>query len=144
MAWRLSGTYVENCTCIGVCPCLVSSFQLPAHTERCEALLAFHVDSGEVDGVGVDDLSVVIVGDTPQQMTDGDWRLGLIVDARASDEQAQALGSVFSGARGGPVEMLTPFVGEMLGVERAPISFADDGRRHRVTVGDRVEIETED
>lgn len=144
MAWRLSGTYLENCTCIGVCPCSVSSFALPAHTERCRALLAFHVDSGEADGVGVEDLTVVIVGDAPQQMTDGNWRLGLIVDERATDEQAQLLASIFGGERGGPMELLAPLVGELAGIERAPIVYADDGRRHRVAVGDRVEIEVED
>lgn len=39
---------------------------------------------------------------------------------------------------------LSPLIGEMLGVETAPIQYVDDGRRHRVTIGDAVEIEIED
>ena len=37
-----------------------------------------------------------------------------------------------------------PLVGEMLGVERAPITYADAGRRHRVSVGGDIDIEVED
>lgn len=144
MAWRLSGTYFENCNCDGVCPCTVSSFQLPAHHERCTVMLAFHVESGEIDGVGVDDLSVVLLGDAPQQMTDGNWRVGLFVDERASAEQAQKLGAVFSGQLGGPFELLAPLIGEVLGVEQAPIAYVDDARLHRLTVGDQIEVEIED
>ena len=35
-------------------------------------------------------------------------------------------------------------VGEVAGLERAPISFADDGLNHRVTVGDVIDTEVED
>ena len=39
-------------------------------------------------------------------MTDGNWRLGVFIDAAASDEQADKLGAVFSGALGGPMAAL--------------------------------------
>jgi len=35
-------------------------------------------------------------------------------------------------------------MGEMLGMEVAPIEFMDDGRRHSVRIGDAVDIEVED
>ena len=54
-------------------------------------------------------------------MSDGNWRLGVFIDAAASDEQAESSALVFSGAIGGPMEALGPLVGEQLGVERAPI-----------------------
>ena len=31
-------------------------------------------------------------------MSEGNWRLGVFIDAAASDEQAEKLGAVFSGA----------------------------------------------
>ena len=40
--------------------------------------------------------------------------------------------------------MLAGLTGERLGVEVAPIQYADDGRRHRVQIGDFAEIEIED
>jgi hypothetical protein len=144
MAWRLEGTYFENCSCDMICPCSSSGLTMPADTERCEAMLAFHVDSGEIDGVDVSGLSVALLGDAPALMSEGNWRVGMIMDAAASPEQAEALGAVFSGQKGGPMEGLAPLIGEMLGMETAPIEFVDDGRRHRLKVGDAIRIEVED
>ena len=39
---------------------------------------------------------------------------------------------------------LSPMVGEILGVESAPIEVVDDGLRHSVRVGDAVDFEIED
>ena len=35
-------------------------------------------------------LTVAAVADTPKVMTDGDWRIGVFIDAAASDEQAES------------------------------------------------------
>jgi hypothetical protein len=145
MSWALSGTYFENCTCEGACPCTASSFQWPADKDFCDVMFAFHVDSGEIDGTAVEDLSVVLLVHSPQaQMTDGNWTVGLYVDERASAEQAEKLGAVFGGQLGGPMAALAPLIGEVAGLERAPISFAEDGLTHRVTVGNAIDIEVED
>jgi hypothetical protein len=77
-------------------------------------------------------------------MTDGGWRLGVFIDGAASDAQADALGKVFSGALGGPMEALGPLVGENLGVQRAPITVSETGGRHSITIGDAVDFEVED
>ena len=76
-------------------------------------------------------LTVAAVADTPKVMSDGNWRLGVVIDAAASDEQAEKLGGVFSGALGGPMEALGPLIGENLGVERAPIEVREDGLNTR-------------
>src|SRR5918998_3739676 len=138
MAWRLEGSYSENCTCDVVCPCAASAFAAPATYDRCNAVLAFHIDSGEVDNTDVSGLNVVVVVDTPQQMSEGNWRVGMFMDERASDEQAEKLGAVFSGQMGGPLANLAPLIGENLGTEVAPIEYVDDGTRHRYKVGDAI------
>ena len=144
MAWSLEGTYFENCPCDMVCPCTTSGLTMPADAERCQVVLVFHIDSGEVEGVDVSDLTVAMLADTPQVMADGDWRVGLFMDEAASQEQADKLSAVFSGQLGGPMELLSPLIGEMLGMETAPTEYVDDGRRHRVRIGEFVEIEVED
>jgi hypothetical protein len=144
MAWKLDGTYFENCSCDVLCPCGASSLVLPADKERCIFVFAYHVESGEIEGVDVSDRTVLLVGDTPAQMTDGNWRVGLIVDDGASEEQTQLLGAVFGGQKGGPMELLAPLIGEMLGLEQMPIEYADDGFKHRVKAGDGIDIEIED
>jgi len=127
-----------------LCPCGASFFALPADNERCTVTLVFHVNKGEIDGVDVSGLSWAVVCDTPGMMAEGNWRVGVIMDAAASAEQAEALGAVASGARGGAPAGFAPFMGENLGLEVAPIEFADDGRRHSVKIGDLVDIEVED
>jgi hypothetical protein len=117
---------------------------MPADNERCRAVLAFHVDSGEVDGVDVSNLSVAVLADAPREMLSGNWRVGVFMDAAASRQQAEKLGAVFSGQVGGPMAALAPLIGEMLGVETVPIRYQDDGRRHRVTIGSAADIEIED
>jgi hypothetical protein len=77
-------------------------------------------------------------------MSDGEWRLGVVIDEAASEEQAEKLGAVFSGALGGPMELLGPLVGENLGVQRLPIEVAEDGLKHSVRVGDAIDFELED
>ena len=143
MSWSITGRYFENCTCEVVCPC-TASLSLGADYDRCQVILVFHVDSGQVDGVDVGGLTIAAVADTPKVMTDGDWRLGLLVDDAASDEQAGKLGEVFSGALGGPMAGLAPLVGEMLGVERVPMTFESAGGQHHLRLGDLGEIALED
>lgn len=143
MAWKLEGKYFENCSCEMPCPCTVS-FDAGADYERCEALLAFHVDSGEIEGVDVSGLTVAVVANAPKVMTDGDWRVGLAMDESASEEQVEKLGRVFGGELGGPMEVLAPLIGEMLGVERARIDFAEEDGRHRLRIGDSTDVEVED
>jgi hypothetical protein len=144
MAWSLEGTYFENCPCDMVCPCTTSGLTMPADAERCRVVLIFHIDSGEVEGVDVSSLTVAVLADTPPVMADGNWRVGMFMDADASPEQAEKLGAVFSGQLGGPMEALSGLIGENLGVEVAPMEYVDDGRRHRVQIGELAEIEIED
>jgi hypothetical protein len=143
LAWKIDGHYFENCSCEVPCPCTVS-LDLGADYDRCQVLLVFHVDSGEVEGVDVGGLTVAAVGDTPQVMSEGNWRLGVLIDDKASDEQAEKLGAVFGGQLGGPMEALGPLIGEMLGSERVPIEVSSEGGTHRVKVGDGTEVEVQD
>ena len=144
MAYRIEGTYFENCNCDVACPCGASNLLLPATNERCDFLMAFRVTAGEVDGVDVSGATLAVLGDTPGQMSNGGWRVGMVFDADTSEEQRQALIQVFSGQLGGPPGLLAPMMGEMLGVEVVPIRYEEDGRRHSVVIGDMVDMEVED
>jgi hypothetical protein len=104
----------------------------------------FDLREGEVEGTDVSGRTVAAIADTPKVMTDGGWRMGVFVDDGASDEQFEKLVAVFGGQLGGPMAALTPLVGEMLGVERAPIEVRHDGLRHSVRVGDAIDFEVED
>ena len=143
MSWRISGSYFETCSCEVICPC-TASLSLGATNDYCRVVLVFNVKDGEVEGVDVGGLTVAAVAETPRVMSDGNWRIGVFIDSAASDEQAEKLGGVFSGALGGPMEALGPLVGENLGVERAPIEIREEGTVHSVRIGDAVDFEIED
>jgi hypothetical protein len=144
MAWKLDGTYFENCNCDWVCPCTVTSFVSSATADRCQVILNYHVQRGEIDGVDVSGRSVSIVVDSPKRMLDGGWRVGLIIDDKASKDQADNLTKVFAGQAGGPMANIAPLIGELLGIERLPIEYSDHGNRHRIRIGDAIAIEIED
>jgi hypothetical protein len=143
MSWRIAGSYFETCSCDVVCPC-TASLALGATHDYCRVVLVFHVKDGDVEGVDVSSLTVAAVAETPKVMTDGNWRIGVFIDGAASDEQAEKLGGVFSGALGGPMEALGPLIGENLGVQRATIEVREDGLTHSVKIGDAVDFEIED
>jgi hypothetical protein len=143
MAWKLSGSYAETCSCELMCPCNLS-FDHGATYDYCRATLAFEIDEGEIEGTDVAGLRVVTIIDTPKVMTDGNWKLGMFIDERASDEQADKLGRVFGGQLGGPMAGLAPLVGEVVGVERVPIEMRTDGLRHAVRAGDAIDFEVQD
>jgi hypothetical protein len=126
-----------------VCPC-TASLELGSDYDHCTVALVFHVDKGEVDGVDVSGLTVAPVAQAPKFMHEGNWKLGLLIDEKASDEQVEKLGGVFSGQLGGPMGALAPLVGEVLGVERVPMQFSSDDGHHRLTVGDMGEVDVND
>jgi hypothetical protein len=143
MAWSLKGNYVETCSCELMCPCNLS-FDHGATYDFCRVTLAFDITEGEIDGTDIGGLKVVLIADSPKVMTEGNWKLGVFVDERASDEQEEKLVQVFSGQLGGPMAGLAPMVGEMLGVQRARIDVEHDGVRHSVRVGDAIDFDIED
>ena len=143
MSWTLKGSYVETCSCDLICPCNANMAH-GATYDYCRVVLAFNIREGAIDGTDVSGLKVAAIADTPKVMTEGNWRIGLFVDDQASDEQAEKLTAVFGGQLGGPMAAVGPLVGEMLGVERAPIEVVDDGLRHSVRIGDVIDFEIED
>ncbi len=143
MSWNLKGSYSETCSCELMCPCNLS-FDHGATYDFCRVTLVFNIREGEIEGTDVGGMKVVAIADTPKVMTEGNWRLGMFVDERATDEQFDKLVQVFGGQLGGPMGALAPFVGEILGVERAAIDVSDDGLHHSVRVGDVIAFEIED
>lgn len=144
MSWNLEGTYFENCNCDFACQCTVTTFASGASGDRCQVVLAYHIDRGKIDDTDVSGHSVAVVADAPKNMLDGNWRVGLIIDAKASKEQADKLAKVFAGQMGGPMATLAPLIGKVLGIEQHPFEYKDDGHRHNLKIGNDIAIEVQD
>ncbi|MEO7006754.1 MAG: DUF1326 domain-containing protein [Terrimesophilobacter sp.] len=137
MSWNVSGSYFESCNCDTVCPCIF----LGAPTiGECTALVGWHIDDGDQDGLLLNGLNVALSVHSLGHMVETPWRVALYLDDRGSAEQQGALGSIFSGALGGHPAVLASHIGEVLGVASAPISFEGAGASRSMRVGDVADV----
>lgn len=135
--WRIEGDYFENCNCDVVCPCLVSpAAPLTARPTQgaCEVALIFHIDRGDFGGVALDGLNVVIAARTPGPMAEGNWAVAAYLDERADERQTEALGTIFTGAAGGPMAAFAPLIATHLGVAKVPIAYRIEGRKRSAEI----------
>jgi hypothetical protein len=143
MTWKLQGEYFENCNCDILCPCITSSMQGPADYDRCLVPLIANIRKGSFEDMTLDGLNFIMVIDAPAVMSEGNWRVAVYIDERATDDQRQVLGSILSGVNGGPPQMLAGLIGEQLGVKFVPITYTSDNLRKRVEVPGIMEFEVE-
>src|SRR5436309_290309 len=80
MAWNLTGSYVETCSCELMCPCNLS-FDHGATYDFCRVTLVFNIKQGQIDGTDIAGLTVGAIADTPKITTEGNWRRrGFVAD----------------------------------------------------------------
>jgi hypothetical protein len=92
-------------------------------------MLAWHFYAGEIDGIDVGGRTIAGQFHIPGNVLKGGFRAAIYVDDGASDEQQRAILDVYSGKQGGPVADVVNLIGEVVSVERVPITFTvDEGR----------------
>ncbi len=139
MAYQLEGRMLEVCTCAVVCPCWVGE---DPDGGTCDGVMAWHIDRGTVDGVDVSGHTFALVAHIPGNvLTPGSWRVVAYVDDNATDEQQEAILSVWTGKLGGPVADLAGLIGEVVAVERAPITFTVEKGKGTLKIGSAAEAE---
>lgn len=136
MAYQLEGRLLEVCDCNVLCPCWVGE---DPDGPTCEAINAWHIDTGTINGVDVSGLTLALLIHIPGNILAGGWRVVAFVPEEATPEQEQALLDVWTGKLGGPVSDLAALVGEVIAVERAPISFTVVGGQGIVQIGQIAE-----
>jgi hypothetical protein len=132
MAYELEGRMLEVCTCNVLCPCWIGE---DPDGGTCDAVLAYHVDKGTVDGVDVSGRTFAAISHIPGNILQGDWKMAAFVDDEATDEQQEALLKVFTGQLGGPLADFAQLIGEMVSVEQAPITFTVEGGQGTLRIG---------
>ena len=140
MAYRLQGSLLEVCTCKILCPCWVGE---DPDLGDCKSAMAWHFDQGTIDGVDVGGLTIGLATFIPGNVLDGNWRVTMFIDDRATDDQAEAMQAVYSGAKGGPIVDLIQLVGEVTSVERVPIVFEVVEGKGTLKLGDVAQAELE-
>jgi len=139
MAYEIEGRLLEVCTCNVLCPCWVGE---DPDGGTCDSSLAWRIDSGTIEGVDVSGLTVALSVHIPGNiLVPKSWKAAVFVDDHASEEQQQALLKVFTGQLGGAIADLAGLIGEVVSVERVPITFAVDGGNGRLAIGSIAEAE---
>jgi hypothetical protein len=124
MAYRIAGTYVAACNCTGLCPCPVDGPPTGDNGE-CRGALVFGIKDGNLDDTDLGGVNFALYNCFPSNLTAGNWKVGIVVDEGASDEQAQAVEQIVSGDAGGPFGEFKPLIGEYVGMERASVDVTD-------------------
>jgi hypothetical protein len=125
--WQLTGDWFDVCKCRVPCPCTFAE----APTEGdCEGILAWHIRDGRYGDVSLADLNVVSVASFTGNVWDEETKvtMGIYMDERADERQREALQMIFGGQAGGWPGEFAQSVGDVRGIEYAPITFeiADD------------------
>ena len=140
--WKIEGEYFESCNCDVICACLVQN--VPPRG-RCDAAMAFRVDSGSYGDTRLNGLksAVMISFPGPGKMRDGNWTAALYVDDNASKDQAEALTAIFSGQAGGPMAMISGLISNFLGVKSVAIEFTMAGNKRQLRIPEVMTIDIE-
>ena len=119
MAWTLSGTWYEVCSCALYCPCNLG----PAKPDQewCSAGLAFDFKSGSSNGIDLGGTKAVFHGELPGDFMGGIDKAKLYLDESASQEQRDEIEAIFKGERGGLWEGVRGMIGEFLPSQTASI-----------------------
>lgn len=133
MGYHLEGRLLEVCNCRVLCPCWVGE---DPDNGTCDTIVAWHFDKGDIDGVDVAGNTIVCLAHVPGNILKGNWRAAVYISENASKAQEDALLSVYTGKQGGPVGDLVKLIGEVVSVERAPITFDVKGGKGTIKIGD--------
>jgi hypothetical protein len=132
MAYQVEGRLLEVCDCNVLCPCWIGE---DPDNGTCDAIVAYQLDKGTVDGVDVSGHTLAFLTHIPGNVLQGNWKSAVFVDDAATDEQQEALVNVFTGKLGGPLADFAQLIGEIVSVERAPITFTVEEGKGSLRIG---------
>ena len=139
MGYDIEGRLLEVCTCNVLCPCWVG--ENPDY-KTCDTTIAWGIEKGTIEGVDVSGLTLAVSAHIPNNILEPkSWTAAVFVDDKSSDEQQAVLLKLFTGQLGGAVADLAGLIGEVVAVERVPITFSVQGGNGRLALGDLVEAD---
>jgi len=140
MAYHLEGRLLEVCNCRVLCPCWIGE---DPDNGTCDTIVSWHFDKGTIEGVDVTGTTIAVVAHVPGNILKGNWRAAVYVGDDATKQQEEALLKVYTGKLGGPVADLVKLIGEVVSVERVPITFDVHGGKGTIKIGDTAYAELE-
>jgi hypothetical protein len=140
VAYHLEGRLLEVCNCRVLCPCWIGE---DPDNGTCDTIVSWHFDKGTIEGVDVAGTTIALVAHVPGNILKGNWRAAVYVGDHATKQQEEALLKVYTGKLGGPVADLVKLIGEVVSVERVPITFDVHGGKGTIKIGETAYAELE-
>ncbi len=149
MSWRIRGTYFESCNCDAICPCRrIDGVPGGRSTHGvCMGVLSWLIEEGAVGDVDLSGLPVAIASRYSDDEQGSPWTWALYLDARASDDQRNALEGIFTGRLGGEALEHFPWAwkeSKLIAVRNVEIEVEHARRRQLLRVRDRVMVRIRD
>jgi len=131
--WSLRGTGYEFCNCEFGCGCNFGG--VPNSKDgSCRALVGCDISEGSCGEVDLSGVKCAALIEWPKAIHEGNGKAVFAVDPATTDAQVNALAQIFTGKLGGlPWELLGPTF-EVIGLEKAKITFDGTGTKRRLTV----------
>jgi hypothetical protein len=109
-----------------------------ADQDECTGVVAWQIEQGVIEGVDVTGLTVISVsqhfGSRGGPGAHPKMRVALILDEKATPEQATSIGQAFGGQLGGPLGELAEMMDATPEIERATIEYRSDGSNTTLSV----------
>jgi hypothetical protein len=139
MAYEIEGRLLEVCSCNILCPCWVGE---DPDGGTCDSAMAWQIDKGQIEGVDVAGLTFALSVHIPGNvLTPKSWKVAAFVSDSSTDEQQGALLKVFTGQLGGAIADFAGLIGEVVSVERVPITFTVAEGKGRLVIGSVADAE---
>ena len=98
--WEIHAVLVANCNCAYGCPCQFDA--LPTYG-TCEAVDGFWIEKGFYGEISLDGLSAGMLAKWPGPIHEGSGEMQIILDARSSKDQQNAIQSIIYGKETEPM-----------------------------------------
>ena len=127
LPYRISVHNIEACNCDAHCGCQFGGF--PNHG-GCEALIGGEVEEGKYGDVDLKGVRYIIACMYPKAIHQGNGKVAVFIDQKASEKQTEAMTMILSGQAGGmPWEALAGTIAVLEGPVRKPIDMQVNGTR---------------
>ena len=132
MAYHLEGRLLEVCNCRVLCPRWIGE---DPDNGTCDTIIAWHFDKGKINGVDVAGTTIAAIAHVPGNILKGNWTAAIYLSDNVTPKQEEAILSVYTGKQGGPVADLVKLIGEVVSVEKVPITFDVQGGKGLLKIG---------
>jgi hypothetical protein len=149
VSWRIRGTYFESCNCDAICPCRrIDGVPGGRSTHGlCLGVLSWLIEDGAADGIDLSGLPVAMAVSYSDDEPGSPWTWVLYLEARATDEQRDALERIYTGRSGGDAQSHFPWAwkaSELVAVRPVAIDVDHTRRRQRLRIRDQVSVRIRD